>query len=58
MSWAENPKLLCFGSLDSEVQIRFVERLLNSQVGRPGNVANLLEQLARPDPIAFQVIAR
>ncbi len=35
-------QLLCFRSLNSEVQIRLVERLLNSQISRPRNVANLL----------------
>ncbi len=39
------------------MQVRLVERLLNPQVSRAGHVSNFLQQLARPGPVAFQVVA-
>ena len=35
-------KLLGFGAFDSHVQIRLIEWLLDTQVNRAGNVADLL----------------
>src|SRR5205814_653059 len=46
-----------FRAVHIDVQFRLIERLLNAQIHRARNVANLLQQVVGKLPVALQVIA-
>src|SRR5579863_7385612 len=49
-------EFLSLCAVDTEVHVRLIERLLNSKIRCTRHVLDLLQQLACPRPVAFQVV--